>query len=272
MHLVLKIVVGLIAFNVALSALYYVAKAMKSAKPTTLTAAQQANVAAVTAGITASQSAASAAGAASQATPAAAARSYTPLTSLDTAKNTISTTNVPAGVAACNTLCDNTPGCVATSYSSRAQSCALKAQVAAASFDADKTLSVLATDLPTTFPNTVANGTTVPFGQVLVSPGGKAAMLIGPDNALTVYSLATGKAVMSAGTGGKGTPPAYLSMQNDNNFVLYDSANKALWATGTYGQGTPGSYSFALNDTGFTVGVGHGLGQLQPKYSASWTL
>ena len=156
---------------------------------------------------------------------------------------------------------------MATSYSNRAQSCALKAQVAGGAYNADTTLSVLATDLATTFPNTVANGSSVSYGQTLVSPGGKAAMMIGADNGLTVYSLATGKAVFSTAAG-KGVAPAYLSMQNDNNLVLYDSKQTALWATGTVDSSNPGTYTFTLSDGGFAVGPS----AVQPKYQASWKL
>ena len=239
--------------------------------PHQLTAAQTANLSTLFAAQNAAAAAAAAASTPATTSAGAAARTYTPLTSLDAPGNTITTTSTPAGVSACNTLCDSTPGCVATSYSNRAQSCALKAQVPGAVYDADKTLSVLATDLPTTLPSSIANGSSVAYGGVLVSPGGKAAMMLGATNGLTVYSLATGKAVFTTNTAGKGVAPAYLSMQNDNNFVLYDSKNTALWATGTNGGGgASGSSTFSLSDTGFTVGPsGSSPG---PRYQASWTL
>src|SRR5512133_1148209 len=43
-----------------------------------------------------------------------------------------------------------------------------------------------------------------------------------------------------------GKSGAYMEMQGDGNFVMYDSSGRALWATGTYH--SPGSYLAIQND------------------------
>jgi len=70
-----------------------------------------------------------------------------------------------------------------------------------------------------------------------------------PDGNLVVYN--TNGAVWASGTDNKGWPsyraPYRLIMQTDGNLVAYDSTNRAVWASGTNGRG-PGPYSAIMQD------------------------
>ena len=59
-------------------------------------------------------------------------------------------------------------------------------------------------------------------------------------------------------TQGQGTPPYRLTMQGDNNLVLYDSQGNSLWTTDTARQG-PNNGKAELHDNGrFVVHDGEG--------------
>uniref|UniRef100_A0A914WXT4 Bulb-type lectin domain-containing protein n=1 Tax=Plectus sambesii TaxID=2011161 RepID=A0A914WXT4_9BILA len=55
---------------------------------------------------------------------------------------------------------------------------------------------------------------------------------------LYVGAQVPSNALWSSKTDGRGYPPYRLSVQGDNNVVVYDVHNKALWASGTDGKGT----------------------------------
>ena len=59
-------------------------------------------------------------------------------------------------------------------------------------------------------------------------------------------------------TQGQGTPPYRLTMQADNNLVLYDSPGNPLWETYTSGQGTSGGKALLHDDGSFVVYDGQG--------------
>jgi len=237
--------------------------------PHALTAAQQANLAAITAAISAATPVAAAT--AGTTSSSAAARTYTMLPFLDSPGNTISTTPA-AGLAGCNTLCDNTPGCVGTSYSAGTPaapgSCLLKAQIASVPYNAGTTLSIPTVDFSTTFSNTIANGSSLPYGTPLVSPGGKAALVIGANNNAVLYALNTGSIVFQTNTAGRGVAPAALSMQNDNNLVLIDSKGSPLWASGT-NSGTKGTLSAVLTDNALSVQDSGGNAQFKYSFTSN---
>ena len=54
-------------------------------------------------------------------------------------------------------------------------------------------------------------------------------------------------------TQGQGTPPYRLTMQGDNNLVLYDSPGSPLWETDTSGHGTNGGKALLHDDGSFVV-------------------
>ena len=63
----------------------------------------------------------------------------------------------------------------------------------------------------------------------------------------------------TSNSGGQGTPPYRLSMQNDNNLVLRDSQGNPLWSPNTANQGATGAKA-KLNDNGnFAVYDGNGV-------------
>ena len=58
---------------------------------------------------------------------------------------------------------------------------------------------------------------------------------------------------------GQGTPPYRLTMQNDNNLVLYDSQGNPLWETYTANQGAAGAKAILHDDGNFAVYDGNGV-------------
>ncbi len=78
-------------------------------------------------------------------------------------------------------------------------------------------------------------GASLTAGQSIVSPNGKRRLTMQGDGNLVEYSGAS--VVWAAGTNPSG---ARAVMQDDGNFVIYDSSDSPLWASNT--DGNPGAY------------------------------
>jgi hypothetical protein len=86
----------------------------------------------------------------------------------------------------------------------------------------------------------------------LVSPNGKVTLVMQGDGNLVLYRNDSGLAVWSTNTWG--TPVTHAVLQNDGNFVCYDTAGKPYWASNTdAGSLFPLQRSVILQDDGNLV-------------------
>ncbi len=81
----------------------------------------------------------------------------------------------------------------------------------------------------------VASGTTLRAGDYLRSPDWRFTLVMQFDGNLVVYSADKYTPIWNARTWNK--PGAYATMQNDGNFVVYDSNGSALWNTFKFTEG-----------------------------------
>ncbi|MFI6446750.1 polymorphic toxin-type HINT domain-containing protein [Kitasatospora sp. NPDC050543] len=71
------------------------------------------------------------------------------------------------------------------------------------------------------------------------------------DGNLVLSSLRSGQVVWSSNTAGHAN--AWATMQDDGNFVVYDSSNNALWESRTWAGGGSGYFAVVQDDGNFTV-------------------
>jgi hypothetical protein len=92
----------------------------------------------------------------------------------------------------------------------------------------------------------------------LVSPNGKASLVMQTDGNLVLYRNDTGRALWSTNTWNMPTTPTHVILQTDGNFVLYDAAGTAYWASNTEAPSfiVPVLNSVVLQDNGNLVIVG----------------
>jgi hypothetical protein len=123
------------------------------------------------------------------------------------------------------------------------------------------------TPTTSTTPTTPAPTDTCVGGSVcpskLTSPSGACVAVMQDDGNYVVYDSA-GTAIWDSKTMGRGTGPYRITMQSDGNFVLYDSADTALWNSTTAGRGT-GPYKAVMQDDCNLVVYGSGD---QPTWSS----
>ena len=80
-------------------------------------------------------------------------------------------------------------------------------------------------------------------------------LVLHEQDALSQYSIVKWK----SNTQGQGTRPYHLTMQADNNLVIYDSQSNPLWETYTSNQGAPEVKAKLHNDGNFVVYDGQGV-------------
>lgn len=71
--------------------------------------------------------------------------------------------------------------------------------------------------------------------QYLLSNNGKYKLVLQSDGNLVLYVVQTNQVIWRSNTNGK--PVVKAAMQDDGNFVLYNSADRPYWATNTYSWG-----------------------------------
>jgi hypothetical protein len=84
-------------------------------------------------------------------------------------------------------------------------------------------------------------------GSYLRSANDRYRLVIQGDGNLVMYDNSSNAAIWSSGTGGRREIPFKAVMQNDGNFVIYNSLNQPIWATGTDRKGS-GPYRLVLQD------------------------
>ena len=101
------------------------------------------------------------------------------------------------------------------------------------------------------------------FGQDLMSPNCKYRLLMQGDGDLVLHKrdLQSQYSIVkwTSNSRGHGTPPYRLTMQIDNNLVLYDSQGNPLWETYTANQGAAGAKAILHDNGNFVVYDGNGV-------------
>ena len=87
-------------------------------------------------------------------------------------------------------------------------------------------------------------------GQKLASRNQAHVLVMQHDGNLVHYN--GGGAVWSSETGGKGSGPYYLVLQDDSNAVVYGQGGSVIWATNTNGRGSAPA-RFVMQDDGNIV-------------------
>jgi hypothetical protein len=82
----------------------------------------------------------------------------------------------------------------------------------------------------------ISSGTTLHAGEYLRSPDWRYTLVMQEDGNLVVYSVDRYTPIWNARTWNNGG--AYATVQNDGNFVVYNSGGGPLWNTYTYTQGS----------------------------------
>lgn len=90
-------------------------------------------------------------------------------------------------------------------------------------------------------------------GQKLTSRNQAHILVMQHDGNLVHYN--GGRAVWSSETGGKGSGPYCLVLQEDNNAVVYGQGGSVIWATNTNGRGSAPA-RFVMQDDGNIVMYG----------------
>lgn len=94
-------------------------------------------------------------------------------------------------------------------------------------------------------PDTVSSGVRIYPNNCIFSPGGAYKLCYQYDGNLVMSNTNDGEIVWAMNV--VNYSPGYCIMQDDGNFVCYDSRNQKKWATKTYGKGTY-PYRLALQD------------------------
>ena len=103
---------------------------------------------------------------------------------------------------------------------------------------------------------------TIHQNQFLVSENGAYFFRLQSDGNLVGYTsqdFIPKNAFWNSKTDGKGTAPYRLTMQMDNNLVIYDGHNKATWCSHTDGKGVTGASKVVMqNDRNIVIYDGTG--------------
>lgn len=121
-------------------------------------------------------------------------------------------------------------------------------------------LSVAAVNGCTNIGAILQTGKTLEQNSCLRPLSGTGFLLMQADCNLVLYwgDNENNAVLWATGTNGLGTAPCSVTMQADNNLVLYDSRSRSLWASNTNQVGAAGAYAVLQLDRNFIVRDGNG--------------